>query len=189
MRIVSILIITALLAGCGDSEWQTRDISGLMPELQFELTDENGERVTADAYEGQIKLVFFGFTHCPDICPTTLAQLSSVVRKLPKKEREQVRILLVSVDPNRDTTERLREYTDAFGDVVIGLRGEQEAIKPLTKRYRVTYGYGDGYPEGDYSVSHSSAVFVFDQTGDVRLLVRSDDSPDAILADLKRLLD
>lgn len=179
--------MTALLASCGESapEFRTRDITGLMPELQFELTRAaDGATVTGQDYRGRVTVVFFGFTNCPDVCPTTLARFSAALSKLEGKAADEVRILFVSVDPKRDTRERLHGYVSAFGPQFTGLRGPQEELREVTKRYRVTYGYGEPDESGFYEVSHSSAAFVFDRDGEIRLLLRQDDPIEDIAHDL-----
>ncbi len=176
------------LVGCSDPSWQTKDISGLMPPLKFELTNEEAQPVSEADYAGDVTLLFFGFTHCPHICPTTLAKLATVLQALGEDASEDLRILFVSVDPARDDPATLREYTQAFGPEFIGLTGNEEALQALTRRYRVTYGYGEKDDKGQYDVSHSNAVFAFDRNGDAQLLIREEDAQEAIVADLARLL-
>ena len=179
-----------LLSACGEDkvQWQLRDISGLMPELQFELTRAaDGQTVTASAYADRVVVLFFGFTNCPDICPTTLARFSNALAQLDDEAAERVRVLFVSVDPERDTRERLHNYVNAFGEQFVGLRGPQTELLELTKRYRVTYGYGQPDENGYYDVSHSSAAFVFDEQGEVRLLDSGSASVDEIAHDLRAL--
>ena len=176
------------LTGCSDPSWQTKDISGLMPALEFELTNEQNQSVSEADYTGDVILLFFGFTHCPHICPTTLANLATVSQALGEETQEDLRVLFVSVDPARDNPATLSAYTEAFGPEFIGLTGSQEDLQALTRRYRVTYGYGEKDTNGHYDVSHSNAVFVFDRDGDAQLLIREDDTNEAIVADLKRLL-
>ena len=186
------LVLAAMLAlaigsaACTEKPWRTKSIAGLMPALEFDLTAEDGRRVTADDYRGKVVVLFFGYSHCPDVCPTTLAKLAGATARSSRPE--DVRVLFVSVDPARDTPQVLRAYTDAFGAEIIGLSGTRDALNRLTKRYRVTYGYGEPDASGDYPVSHSSAVFVFDEQGEARLLVRDSDPVDAIVADLDRLI-
>jgi len=182
------LMLTLVLGGCGHRSWETKDISGLMPELSLELTGESGDELSAEQFEGQITLMFFGYTQCPDICPVTMGRLAALIDQLPESIAQDTRVLFVSVDPDRDTPERLASYTDAFGDRFVGATGTQEQLRELNKRYRVTYSYGEGKGESDdYLVSHSSAVFVFDRDGEVRLMFRQDDDIEAMTADLKRL--
>lgn len=177
-----------LLIACGGEEWRTKDISGLVPDLEFALTDEQGRAVRAADYRGRIALLFFGYTYCPDVCPATMARLSTAVAALGPGAHDELRVLFVSVDPARDTPEHLRRYTDYFGDSVIGLTGDKPALDALTKRYRVTYGYGDKDADGNYSVSHASGVFVFGREGEPRLLLRESDTQEAVQEDLRRLL-
>lgn len=176
------------LVGCSDPAWQTKDISGLMPPLEFELTSEDANPVSEVDYAGDITLLFFGFTHCPHICPTTLANLAMISQELGEAAQDDLQVLFVSVDPDRDDPATLREYTDAFGPEFTGLTGSEAALETLTRRYRVTYGYGKKDDEGHYDVSHSNAVFAFDREGEAQLLIRENDPKEAVIADLRRLL-
>ena len=177
-----------LLAGCSSQEpWQTMDISSIMPALEFGLVDETGREVTAQDYRGEVVLLFFGFTSCPDVCPTTLARLSAVRRGLPEELASRLRILFVSVDPQRDSPADLAAYTDAFGERITGLTGDMKALRALNRRYRVTFGYGAADAQGNYEVSHSGAVFAFGPEGAARVLIRDRDSREAVMADLRRL--
>lgn len=159
-----------------------------MPPLDFELISEEARSVTEADYVGDVTLLFFGFTHCPHICPTTLTNLAAISQELGEEAQNDLRVLFVSVDPNRDDPATLREYTDAFGPEFTGLTGDDEDLQALTRRYRVTYGYGEKDDAGNYDVSHSNAVFAFDRDGDARLLIREDDPKEAVVADLSRLL-
>lgn len=189
MRRLFVLLVITVLAGCfSEPEWRTKDISGLMPALGFTLTSERGETVTAKDYLGKVGLLFFGYTSCPDICPATLGRLRAALDQLDSNEREQVLVLFVSVDPERDDPRRLREYTDAFGRDFVGLTGTSEQLEALTKRYRTTYGLGEPDKQGNYLVSHSSAVFAFDRQGEVQLLMRDADGTEAIAADIAQLV-
>lgn len=189
MRYCCLILLLALLAGCGsEPAWNTKDISGLMPELAFTLTDENDRGVSAADYSGKLRLLFFGYTSCPDICPTTLGRLQAALGQLNETERQRTRVLFVSVDPERDGPAELRDYTRWFGPAFVGLTGTEKQLRELSRRYRTTFSYGKPDAHGEYEVSHSSAVFVFDAQGQARLLLRDSDSPQAIAADLKRLL-
>jgi protein SCO1 len=184
------LLLVSLLAACGQSAppWGLRDISGLMPSLDFTLTAaSDGATVHGEDFRGHVALLYFGYTHCPDVCPTTLSLLSHAVTALGT-DAGQVRILFVSVDPARDTLAQLKTYAAAFGPEVVGLRGSEAELKALTKRYRVSYGYGKADAHGDYEVSHSSAVYVFDRAGEIRLLAGPTDGAPVITGDLQRLL-
>lgn len=187
----ALLIIACLgLAACSGNEnqWNGHDITGVMPDLAYTLTGESGDTVEADTHAGKVRALFFGYTHCPDICPITLSRMKSALQQLPESRRDRVRMLFVSVDPKRDDAERLREYTSRFGPRFIGLTGTQDQLKELTKRYRVTYGYGEPNDKGFYTVSHSSGIFVFGPDGKARLLLNQDVGAEQIAEDLQRLL-
>jgi len=187
-RAALVFAATLLLAGCGsDASWHLRDISGLMPDLQFTLTGSDGRHLDATRFRGKITLLYFGYTHCPDVCPTTLTKLAKAVASLGA-QADRVRILFVSVDPERDTPAKLAAYSRYFGPQIVGLTGDNKELRALTKRYRVTYGLGKPDAEGNYEVTHSSAVFIFDAKGEVRLLATHQDKGDAIATDLQRLI-
>ncbi len=185
---IAVLPVVAL-AGCGSEkpQWALKDISGLMPPLQFTLTGESARTVRADDFQGKVTLLFFGYTNCPDVCPTTLTTLSRSLDELGPEAKE-VRVLFVTVDPERDTVEALRKYTDFFGSEFVGLRGDEKQLQALAKRYRVAYSRGEPDANGDYPVTHSSAVFIFDREGQARLLAKASDGAEEIAEDLKRLL-
>jgi len=188
---LGVLLLTGLLAACGDrtAPWALHDVSGLMPDLDFTLTQaSDGSTVHGESFRGRVVLLYFGYTHCPDVCPTTLSLLGQAVAALGTGAG-QVQILFVSVDPARDSLAGLKEYAGAFGPEVVGLSGSQAELQALTKRYRVSYGYGKPDSQGNYEVSHSSAVYVFDRRGEVRLLASGTDTASAITGDLRRLLD
>ena len=187
---LGVLLLAGLLTACGQSAppWGLRDISGLMPSLDFTLTaSSDGATVHGEDFRGKVVLLYFGYTHCPDVCPTTLSLLSRAVSALGASA-DQVRVLFVSVDPARDTLDQLKTYAAAFGPEFVGLRGSEAELKTFTKRYRVSYGYGKPDARGAYEVSHSSAVYVFDREGEIRLLIGSTDSAAVITGDLQRLL-
>ncbi len=183
------VFVALMLPGCAGNEesWHGKDISGLMPRLQFQLQGTDGNTVTPADSQGNIRLVYFGFTSCPDVCPTTLTDLRRSVQQLPEKYRDDVTTLFVSVDPRRDTPERLASYVNFFGDRVVGLTAEEPALRKLAKRYRTTFGYDEPDASGNYNVSHSSAVYVFDRDGNARLLLRPGLSPEQISEDLAQL--
>ena len=171
------------------SDWKTKDISGLMPNLEFKLTEANsGSAVTASDYRNRFIFLYFGYTNCPDVCPATLTKFKSIISSLGT-QASMVQFLFVTVDPARDSLAKMKSYTHYFGPEFIGLRGSQDELKKLTKRYRVTYGYNKPDEHGFYEVSHSSAVYVFDTSGKARLLIRPTDSTGAIEHDLRKLLD
>lgn len=185
-----VLAASLLLAACHHDEpapWQLSDISGHMPDLSFQLTDDQGKTVTAADYRGKVTLLYFGYTHCPDVCPLTLAHLHVVMQRLGKLA-DGARILFVSVDPTRDTPAVLHGYVNAFDPRAIGLTGPPSDIEALSKRYRAAFTREPGKADGSYDVSHSSGIYIFDTTGKARLLATPTDSQDKLVHDLHLLL-
>lgn len=177
-----------LLTGCAQEQpTKLTNIKGLIPDLEFSLTDENNQHVTAKNYLGSTVAIFFGFTSCPEICPVTMHQLAAIIKKLGPSA-ESFKVLFISVDPKRDSAEKLKNYTETFGPAFIGLRGEDVVIKEMTKKYRVTFGYGEEDKDGNYDVSHSGAVFIFDKDGKARLLATQSSSFDDLYDDLINIL-
>ena len=183
-----VLLIPLLLTGCGRTPpWHAQDIRGVMPDLAFHLNDDFGKPVTEKGYAGKITLLYFGFTHCGDVCPATLTTLSAALRHLGT-DADRVRVLFVSVDPKRDTPAVLHDYTAHFSPQVVGLSGDDEQLQTLSKRYRVSYSYGKPDADGDYEVYHSSAIFAFDSSGRTWLLMDQKEGAANIAADLRRLI-
>jgi protein SCO1/2 len=174
-----------LLAGCASHpQWQLDNVQGHLPDLKFSMTNDLGQPVTAADYRGKVVLLYFGYTHCPDVCPLTLVHLHTVLQKMGKAA-DGVRVLFVTVDPVRDTVPVLHQYVTAFDPRIVGLTGTQDAIGQLAKRYRAFYKpEAPSDKAGDYDVTHSSAIYVFDREGKARLLATPGSSNDEILHDL-----
>lgn len=182
IALVSALIV--LLSGCGGRGYETKGVEGLLPALEFSLTSDSGQPITEADLRGAPTVVFFGFTHCPDVCPTAMARIAAAV---DAANADDLNVLFVSVDPGRDNPERLRRYTDFFSDRVTGATASVETLRAMTKRYRATFGYDEPNEFGDYNVSHSSAMYVFDAEGEARALFRPSDSVTAMANDLRRI--
>jgi protein SCO1/2 len=191
MRLILVAALcscAAMLSGCSqDADWRLVNITGIMPPLAFSLSDAAGQPVTAQTYRGKVVMLYFGYTHCPDVCPTTMATLSQALSKLGNGA-SKVRVLFVTVDPQRDTAPLLKSYTQAFGPAFVGLRTSDPELRRLTKRYRVTYSLGKPDAHGNYEVTHSSAVFIFDQAGKARLIAESSDNAASIAHDVQQLI-
>nr|WP_237179646.1 SCO family protein [Paraburkholderia sacchari] len=181
---------SVLLGACtrAAEPWQLTNVSGHLPDLMFALTGDSGKPITSADLHGNTTLVYFGYTHCPDVCPETMARLMQVIAKLGP-DAQHVRILFISVDPARDTPQALHAYVNAFdAQHALGLTGTNAQIESLAKRYRVAYQMEQRDPDGSYEVTHSSAVYVFDAQGHARLLATDKDSPDAIAHDVRRVI-
>jgi protein SCO1/2 len=188
---IGALTALATLSGCTPrtQPWQLTNVTGHLPDLDFKLTGGDGRPVTGDSFKGRAALVYFGYTHCPDVCPETMGRLMQVLGKLGP-DAQKVRILFITVDPARDTPQALREYVGAFDSQhAEGLTGTDWQIESLAKRYRVAYQMEKRDPRGNYEVTHSSAVYVFDSQGHARLLATDHDTPDTIAQDLRRVID
>ena len=177
------LILALMLAACGRPSFHMTDISGAMPRLSFHMTRaSDGAAVTDETYRGKLVLLYFGYTNCPDVCPATLANLAGMLAKLHSRD---IQVLFVTVDPNRDTLAGLKQYVAAFSPQIDGLRGSDNDLADLARRYRVAYSV-DAKPP--YTVMHSNAVFVFDREGRARLVTTSTDDIDGIAEDIAKLL-
>lgn len=177
------------LAGCARQlQPHVTDVTGLVAPLQFSLTNQNGRAVTAADYRGDVVMLYFGYTNCPDTCPATMATLAAALHRLgPLASR--VRVLFVSVDPRRDTLAVLKRYVGDFGPQFVGLRGTKAQLTPMIKRYRVTYKDEKPDKYGHYEVIHSSGVFIFDGRGRARVLAESGATSAAVAADVRQLLE
>ncbi len=189
--VLLLLVIGLLLGGCQRSAplpFRLTNVSGHMPDLDFRLTDDHGKAVTAADYRGKVVLLYFGYTHCPDVCPLTLAHLHVVMQRLGKLA-DDARILFVSVDPGRDTPAVMHVYVNAFDPRAVGLTGEPRSIEALVKRYRSSFTREPATHDGNYEVSHGSAIYLFDRDGHARALSTPADSQDDLVHDLHLLLN
>lgn len=182
------------LSGCDSGKkWHSIDVQGSSLPLEFTMTRAgDGKQVTQADYRGQIVMLYFGYTFCPDICPTTLTNVADVLKRLGPAAR-RVSVLFVTVDPNRDTPKVLVGYTQFFAPQVEGLRGTPDQLAALARRYRIAYSVTPATTGHEYEVTHSSAIYVFDGSGAARLVVPSfgTTTPDiaGTAADLQKLLD
>ena len=184
--------LVAVLAGCGKPatpklEFKNTDVTGLGYAREFALTDHEGHPRTLADYKGKLVLMFFGYTQCPDVCPTTMADMAQVMQEMGP-QAEQVQVLFVTVDPERDTQALLAEYVPAFDKRFVGLYGDAAATAKVAKEFKVYYAKVEGETDGSYTVDHTAGTYVFDRDGKIRLFVRHGEKPAAIAHDLKLLL-
>jgi protein SCO1/2 len=182
MRVPVLIFAMLVLFGCSKPGWHMTDISGGMPKLDFHMSTD-GKPVAGADFRGKVVALYFGYSHCPDVCPTTLANLTEMLGKVASPD---VRVLFVTVDPDRDTDSVLADYAKAFSPQVVGLRGSANALAALTRTYRVAYEVTKGPP---YEVTHSNAVFFFDRDGRARLVTTDTTDTNAMAEDVKRLLN
>lgn len=170
-----------LLAACSPEapKFRSTDITGADFGRELALTGHDGKPRTLADFRGRVVVLFFGYTHCPDICPTTLAEMAEVMKKLGK-DAARVQVLFVTVDPERDTPEVLSQYVPAFDPGFLGLSGDAAATQRAAKEFKIFYEKRAGSTPSAYTVDHSGQSYVIDPQGRLRLLVR----PDRISADL-----
>ena len=185
------LAIGLLATGCGGDraavKFQLTDVTGAPFGRKLDLTDHNGQRRTFEDFKGKVVVLFFGFTHCPDACPTTLAELATVAKELgPDAQRMQV--LVVTVDPERDTPEVLRQYVPSFNPQFLGLYGTAAETSAAAKEFKV-YFNKQPQPAGGYTLDHSAGTFVIDKESRLRLFGQYGAGAKSLLHDIRLLLD
>ncbi|MES2960670.1 MAG: SCO family protein [Pseudomonadota bacterium] len=183
------LCVVALLAACSPQKatFNGIDITGAEYARQLALPDASGKARTLADFKGKVTVVFFGFTQCPDVCPTTLAEIAAVKQKLGP-DGAKVQTVFVTVDPERDTPEVVGAYVAGFGPDVVALRGTLEQTQAAAKDFKVFFAKVPGKTEGSYTMDHTAGSFVFDPQGRVRLFIRHGGGPDAMASDLKQLM-
>jgi len=181
------LVVAVLLLGAGVFIWLSGD-AGPTVGGPFTLEDGNGQSVTNQAFRGKYMLVYFGYTHCPDVCPTTLTHLIAALKQLgPTADR--LTPIFITVDPERDTPKVMKQYTAAFSQRLVGLTGTPQEIAKAAKEYHVYYAYHKDEPgPDDYTVDHSSVIYLMDPKGRFVAPVRADDSGADLAAELRRLI-
>lgn len=183
-----VALMAMLLAACGNEapKFQLTDITGADFGRDFQLTDHNGKPRSLADFRGKVVVVFFGYTHCPDVCPTTLGELSVVVSELGK-DADRVQVLFVTVDPERDTPGVLSKYVPAFHAGFLGLYGDAEATVRTAKEFKMFY-QKQPLPGGGYSVDHSAGTYIYDTAGRLRLFAGYGQGAPKMLHDIRLLL-
>jgi protein SCO1 len=182
-------VLAALLAACSPDapKFRSTDVTGADFGRTLALTGHDGKPHTLEEFRGRAVVVVFGYTHCPDICPTTLADLAGVMKQLGA-DADRVQVLFVTVDPERDTREVLAQYVPAFDARFLGLHGDVDTTLKTAKEFRVFYAKNAGSTPGSYTVDHSAQSFVFDPQGRLRLFVRPERIAQDLPEDLRTLL-
>jgi protein SCO1/2 len=157
------------------------------PAPEIELTRDNGASFTLSEMRGNVVLLFFGYTSCPDVCPTTMAELKQALEELDENDAKQVQVLFVTVDPERDTPERVQEYVNHFNSDFIGLSGTESELTEVWKKYGVFRENVEGNSAAGYLVNHTARVTLIDRDGNLRLSYAFDTPVDSIVHDLKLL--
>lgn len=201
-RIAACFAAALMLASCGEkggdgvqqmvltpaqSKFQNTDLTGLGYAKDFALTDHHGKPRTLADFKGKAVVVFFGFTHCPDVCPTTMAEMASVMQELGPLA-DKVQVLFITVDPERDTAELLSKYVPAFDPRFLGMVGSKEQTEKVAAEFKVFFQKVPGKEPGSYTMDHTAGSYVFDPQGRIRLFIRHGQGAAPIVHDLKMLL-
>jgi protein SCO1/2 len=184
-----LLLAVLAAAACSPAapKFRSTDITGADFGRELALTGHDGKPRTLGDFRGKAVVLFFGYTHCPDVCPTTLADLAGVMKKLGK-DAERVQVLFVTLDPERDTPAVLSRYVPAFDPRFLGLYGDAAATQRAAKEFKIFYEKRAGSAPGAYTIDHSGQTYVFDPLGRLRLLIRPERIAGDLAGDLHTLL-
>jgi len=188
-RLLAAAVLALGLAACGPAgpTFKGSDVTGATLARDFALQDPTGATRTLADFRGKVVVVFFGFTQCPDVCPTTLSTLAEAMKALGP-DADRVQVLFVTVDPERDTPALLAEYVPAFDKRFLGLRGDEAALEQTAKEFKVIYQKVPGATPDTYTVDHSAGTFVYDPAGRLRVYMGHGQTAEAFAHDIRALL-
>lgn len=182
--------VVICLGGCGNTAKPTflsTDITGANFGSDFKLTDHTGEIRSLADFRGKAIVLFFGYTHCPDMCPATMGELAVAMQKLGK-DAARVQVLFVTVDPERDTPAQLEQYLSAFNPAFLGLSGDAQTTKDIANEFKVVYQKQAGQSLGHHAMDHSTGTYIFDTKGRIRLYANNGTGSDVFAQDIAELL-
>lgn len=190
--LLTVVVLAGLVAGCDKLSkkavsFNNTDVTGLDYAKGFSLVDHHGKPRTLEDFRGKLVVLFFGYTQCPDVCPTTMAEMAAVLKELGPSA-DDVQVVFVTLDPERDTQELLASYVPAFDKRFLGLRGDLEATARTAKEFKVFFAKVPGSEPGSYTIDHTAGSYVFDREGKLRLFLRHGQGPAPIAHDLRQLL-
>jgi protein SCO1 len=189
LRKIILLSVAFLLTACDapklPSPFHASDVTAKFTQATFQLTDQHGQTRTLADFQGKVVLVFFGYTHCPDVCPTTLSNLAQVMRSLDK-EANKVQVLFVTLDPERDKPEMLAKYVSMFNPKFLALSGDAQATAQAAKSFNVIYQKQP--TTSGYNLDHTDGIFIIDPKGKVRLLAPNTQRGTLLVEDIRLLL-
>jgi protein SCO1/2 len=194
-RLCAVLAAALALAACDrvpvgadKPAFKAVDITGADYARTLSLPDAEGKIRTLADFKGKVTVVFFGYTQCPDVCPTTMAELAEVKRSLGK-DGERVQGVFVTIDPERDTPQLLKNYITAFDPSFVALRGSDAQTKAVAKEFKVYYAKVEGRTPGSYTMDHTAGSFIYDTQGRLRLFTRYGGGAQALASDMRALLN
>ena len=193
MKTIAAALLAGLilvLSGCGGQAdkpaFKLTDVTGASFGKSLELSDHNGQRRTLADFKGKVIALFFGFTHCPDVCPTTLVEMAAVMKELGA-DADRLQVLFVTIDPERDTADVLKRYVPAFHPSFLGLTGNAEEIARAAKEFKIYY-QRQNLASGSYTMDHSAGTYILDSEGRLRLFAQYGAGAPALLHDIRQLL-
>ncbi len=191
MKKFLLVLLACFLVACGHSQAPAKlygaDIAGADFVGDFDLLDHHGAKRQLSDYQGKVVVLFFGYTHCPDVCPTAMADMAKMM-KLLGSDANQVQVLFVTLDPERDSQQVLAKYVPSFDERFVGLYGNAQQTAEVAKTYKVFFEKKDVAGKSGYTIDHSAGAFVFDKAGKVRIYFRNGQKPNEMASDLKQLL-
>ena len=190
LRICYLAVLCIALTACSPKpEFKNIDITGSTAfGKDFSLLDPDGKVRTLADFKGKVVVMFFGYTQCPDVCPTTLTEMQQVMTLLGPQS-DKVQVLFVTVDPGRDTAEILKQYVPSFDSRFLGLRpADEAALEKVTKDFKIYYKKVPGSSPGSYTIDHTAGSYAFDPEGRLRLYIKHAQGPETLAQDLKELL-
>jgi protein SCO1/2 len=185
--VATLLVIAVAACGPAAPKFRGSDVTGIDYGRDFRLNDHTGKPRTLADFRGKVVVMFFGYTQCPDVCPTTLSELAATMQKLGA-DAARVQVLFVTVDPERDTAELLSRYVPAFNPSFLGLYGDAAATAATAKEFKILYQKQPGTTPGTYSVDHSAGTYIFDPQGRLRVYESYGHGPEVFVHDISALL-
>ena len=187
-----VLLLAVIIAACGSPKQSPvnlygTNITGADFAKDFDLLDHRGEKRQLKDYLGKTVVMFFGYTHCPDVCPTTMADMAKVM-KLLGGDADKVQVLFVTLDPERDTQEVLAKFVPSFDSRFVGLYGNAAQTATTAKTYKVFFEKKDTAGKSGYTIDHSAGSFVYDKAGKIRIYFKYGQKPNEMVSDLKQIL-
>jgi len=187
LMMLLILAVSACKPGAQQNQFSATDVTGADFAQTFNLTDHTGKPRSLTDFKGKVVAIFFGYTHCPDVCPTTMADMKQTM-KLLGAHADELQVLFVTLDPERDTQQVLAQYVPSFDKRFIGLYGTQEEIAKATADFKIFASKVENSGRSGYTIDHSAGLYLYDKTGKIRLYVAYGEKPAVIAADIEKLM-
>lgn len=191
MKTLALLLLIGMLAACGSSQPKLHFVGTDMADVDFSqsfhLIDHTGKARTLDDFKGKAVVLFFGYTHCPDVCPTTMSDLKNTM-KLLGKQADEVQVLFITLDPERDTQGILAKFVPSFNPTFLGLRGDEKQTAETVANFKIYAKKVQSEGKSDYTLDHSAGMYVYDKLGKIRIYINYGEKSAEIASDIKQIL-